>query len=370
VLAVYNQWKTHLVTSDGAGGYRRVKRVDEPGLEKNSTVSEGIAYGMIIAVYMNDQPLFNDLWQYALKYPSKAIVGNGEVDTMLMNWFVKADGNLDTSTSSDCNCQKFLGAATDADEDMAWALVMADKQWGTGSLSKSYLEYAKDLISAIWNFEIYDGKLPRNGARWGDWNSLNVSYFAPAFYRVFATVSGKSAWGSDVIKTVYDTIEGNLTAANGNQTNGLVPAFSTATGGTVSGQRHDYQYDSCRTPFRIGLDACLFNEARAKTYVAKTSQFFAQIGAANIKDGYTLSGSPTPEWGARGWSGLSAAFIGPAGVGAMHSSNYQTFIDDVWALVKQNNAWCGGQYYDESWTMLSLLMMSGNFLDYTAETPL
>jgi endo-1,4-beta-D-glucanase Y len=289
---------------------------------------------------------------------------------MLMNWFVKADGSLDTTTDGGCKCQKFLGAATDADEDMAWALVMADKQWGNGSLSKSYLQYAKDLIDAIWKYEIFESKLPRNGARWGDWNSLNVSYFAPAFYRVFAKVSGQNLWGTDVVKTCYDTIEGNLTSANGNQTNGLVPAFSTNKGDAVSGQRHDYQYDSCRTPFRIGVDACLFNESRAKTYVAKTSQFFSQIGAANIKDGYSLDGKPTPEWGSRGWNGLSAAFIGPAGVGAMHSSSYQSFIDDVWGLVKQNNMWCGGQYYDESWGMMTLLMMSGNYLDYTAETPL
>ena len=53
----------------------------------------------------------------------------------------------------------------------------------------------------------------------------------------------------------------------------------------------------------------------------------------------------------------------------MHSSQYQAFVDDAWNLLKPNNLWCGGQYYDESWTMLSMLMLSGNFLDYTAETP-
>jgi endo-1,4-beta-D-glucanase Y len=371
VLAVYEQWKTDLVTSDGAGGFRRVKRPKEPGLPVNSTVSEGIAYGMLIAVYMNDSKLFDDLWQYALKYPSNAKSGTSDVSTILMNWYVNADGSLDTSTDGSCNCQKYIGAATDADEDMAFALIMASKQWGgQGSLSKSYEQYAKDLLDAIWNYEIYDGKLPRNGNRWGDWNSLNVSYFAPAFYRVFASFTGKPAWSTDVVKTVYDTIEANLTSANGNTLNGLVPAFSTSTGGEVSGQRHDYQYDSCRTPYRVGLDACLFNETRAKAYLAKTSQFFAGIGAANIKDGYSLNGSPTPEFGTtRGYGGLSAAFIGPAGVGAMHDSRYQTFVDEVWGLLRGNNQWCGGQYYDESWTMLSLLMMSGNFLDYTAIEP-
>jgi endo-1,4-beta-D-glucanase Y len=360
VLSVYEQWKTHLVTAEGAGGFKRVKRVAEPGLEVNSTVSEGIAYGMTIAVYMNDQPLFDDLWKYALLHS-----WNG---TILMNWYISSNGSLGMNPSGN-------GAATDADEDMAWALVMADKQWGgQGSLSKSYLDYAKQLVNDIWLHEIHDGKLPKNGSSWGDWNSLNVSYFAPAYYRVFAKVTGKAEWGTDVVKCVYDTIQSNLTDSNGNQSNGLVPAFSTSTGGEAKvgdGQpplKHHYQYDSCRTPFRIGQDACMFNDPLAKSYVGKTSAFFAGIGAANIKDGYELNGTPKPEF-PDVFMGRSAAFIGPAAVGAMHSSQYQTFINDAWNLLKPNNLWCGGQYYDESWTMLSMLMLSGNFLDYTVEVP-
>ena len=31
----------------------------------NDTVSEGIGYGMLIGVYMNDQPMFDKLWAYA-----------------------------------------------------------------------------------------------------------------------------------------------------------------------------------------------------------------------------------------------------------------------------------------------------------------
>jgi endo-1,4-beta-D-glucanase Y len=331
---------------------------------------------MIIAVYMNDQTLFDGLWKFALKYPTKALVGSNEVQTMLMNWYVEPDLSLVTAQEDPTNSANYYGAATDADEDMAWALVMADKQWGgQGTLSKSYLQSAKDLLNDIWNYEILDGKLPKNGNRWGNWDSLNISYFAPAYYRVFAQVTGKAEWNSGVVKCVYDTIATNLTSAYGNLNNGLVRAFSTTTGGTAQYQKDWYNYDSCRTPFRIGLDACLVNansdyKDQAKSYVAKTSQFFAGIGAANIVDGYQINGTAKPEFGtSRGYQGRSAAFIGPAGVGAMHSSSYQTFVNDVWGLIRQNNLWCGGQYYDESWTMLTMLMMSGNFLDYTAETP-
>src|SRR5688572_21819010 len=64
VTAAYDDWKADQVTASGAGGFRRVQRNGDPTLQPNSTVSEGIAYGMIIAVYMNDQALFDDLWSY------------------------------------------------------------------------------------------------------------------------------------------------------------------------------------------------------------------------------------------------------------------------------------------------------------------
>ena len=57
--------------------------------------------------------LFDDLW----KYEQLHLDGNG-----LMNW------SIERPTASDGS--RGRGAATDADEDMAFALVMADKQWG------------------------------------------------------------------------------------------------------------------------------------------------------------------------------------------------------------------------------------------------
>src|SRR5665213_3487477 len=59
ITSVYNAWKSAQVTSSGAGGFRRVQRNGDVTLQALSTVSEGIGYGMVIAVYMNDQALFD-----------------------------------------------------------------------------------------------------------------------------------------------------------------------------------------------------------------------------------------------------------------------------------------------------------------------
>jgi endo-1,4-beta-D-glucanase Y len=361
VQRAYCQWKNDTVATDGVGacpkgGCFRVKRPNEPGtLERNSTVSEGIAYGMLIAVYMNDQKLFDGLWKYEQQFLDE----HG-----LMNWYIKADGSGIGNGGG--------GAATDADEDMAFALLMADKQWGgQGSLDKTYLDYAKGQISNIWNNEIVDSKGVKPGDTWGDWTSLNISYFAPSYYKAFAAVDPGHAW-SQVITTSYDVIDNSLNATNGNQNNGLVPAWVScetsacypnpnAWGDKPGQSPTNYQYDSCRTPFRIGLDYCLTGNSRARDYVAKTSAFFSGIGASRIVDGYKLDGTPQPAS-----SGKSAAFIGTAAVGAMSSSSFQSFVDDAYASVATLQDLTGGTYYEDSWTVLSLLALTGNFIDFTA----
>jgi endo-1,4-beta-D-glucanase Y len=357
VRAAYDKWKLDTVTSAGAGGFRRVKRTQSDysgasGLALESTVSEGIGYGMLIAVYMGDQALFDDLWKYEQLWPNQM---NG-----LMDWYIDAAGSQRLGT----------GPATDADEDMAFALVMASRQWGgKGSLASNYIDVAKDLITKIWNNEIYQSKLLKPGD-WGDWSTVNISYFAPAYYRVFDVVDTDSThdWPA-VIQTAYDTITNSLNLANKNQNNGLVPAWCTSDGAPNGGAlglgqaaATNYQYDSCRTPFRVALDWCWFGDKRAQDYAAKTSGFFGAIGAANIADGYALDGTATPQHPGQ----RSAAFIGPAGVGAMTSNTYQTLLNQSYAAIAPGTALAGGAYYEESWTVLSLLMMTGNFLDYTA----
>jgi len=361
VMTAYAQFKTDTVVASGTG-MRRIQRTPSDPVNQYtpamSTVSEGIAYGMLMAVYMgtkDDQMLFDDLWRYSQAH----LNGNG-----LMNWAITSGGMTVGA-----------GGATDADEDIAFALVMADKQWGsTGTLN--YLNLAKAQINNVWLHEIVDSKLAGPGDSWGGadlWKNINISYFAPAFYRVFKMVDPGHDWDA-VIKTVYDTITVSLSSANGNMTNGLVPAWCTSTGGSSAAGPFHYQYDSCRTPFRIALDWCWFGETRARDYLMKTSNFFSGIGAANIVDGYDLNGAKhvqfSPATAAPTLAQQSASFLGPAGVGAMISNTYQTFINDSYARVATGQMKVGGAYYDESWAVMSLLMMTGNFLDYTAQTPL
>jgi endo-1,4-beta-D-glucanase Y len=275
-----------------------------------------------------------------------------------MHWYINAAG---TQVLGE-------GGATDSDEDIAWALVMADRQWGgSGSVGAPYIELAKQQIQRIWDHEIDHGRddLVLAGDSWASDPVFNPSYFAPNQYRIFGMVSGKVEEWNRVIDTGYAALSKCLNAENGNAENGLAPAWCNEQGApTGTNNAWNYQYDSARVPFRIGQDYCYTGEPRARAYLEKVSAFFAGIGAANIVDGYALDGTPEPDPASEMNGPQSAVFVGSAAVGAMHDAKYQSFIDDAYALVATGELLARSLYYNHSWTTLSLLMLSGNLIEY------
>jgi hypothetical protein len=345
--AAYDRGYAEIVTADGANGQLRTRRPNSAGGEINSTVSEGIAYGMLLAVNHGDQTTFDKLWLYSQQW----INANG-----LMHWYINAAGTQVLGT----------GAATDSDEDIAFALIMADARWGgRGSLTTSYIELARAQINRIWMHEVDHARADvlKPGDGFADGSVINISYFAPAYYRVFGRVTGQTANWNRVTATSYDVLERTLTTQNGNATNGLVPAWSTPAGMPMAppGTSHPthHQLDSCRTPFRIAQDYCWNAEPRALAYLQKINAFHTMIGAANLDDGYDLNGMPRPQFVMAGGP-RAASFVGPAGVGAMATgATHATLRDQAYASVATHMQLAGSLYYQHSWTALSMQMMTG-----------
>ncbi len=316
VQSIYNGWKTQYVVSASPG--LRVQRPEN----NNDTVSEGIGYGMLAAVYMGDQTTFDGLWQYGKAH----FDSNG-----LMNWKIQSGGTV----ASDG-----MGSATDADEDMAWALIMASGQWPTGG----YLQAAKSVITNLRSSVIAGDYTLKPGDAWGGSNKTFPDYFSPAYLRVFKLVSNDPIW-DHVIDRNYEI----LAQVSGQY--GLVPDSTT----TAYALTDSYKYDACRTPWRIGMDYCFNGEARAKTYLDKIGGFFNALGIANIYDGYSLTGAKTG-------TSQNMAFIGPAGVSGM--AGFPKLLDDAFAFGAIGNGGTSG-YFQQSLRVITMLMMSGNFVDYT-----
>lgn len=354
VVAAYEDWKATVVTSDGAvnpetGASEGLLRVRKPnsGSIIGSTVSEGQGYGMLLAVYLDDQAVFDALWRYTKLHFNE----NG-----LMHWEIHPNGMEVIGQ----------GAASDGDEDMAWALIMAARKWGgQGSLDATYEAEATALINAMWEHEVDHGRgaMLKPGDGWGDDDITNISYFAPAYYKVFGQFVGKEADWNKVVDSSYRIIEASLNQQSGNQDNGLVPAWcdSNGTPKSVNGLPTHFQNDSTRTPFRVAQDYCYFGEPRAKTYMDKITSFYVGVGVANIVDGYDLNGARHPEH----WDGssLPASFVGPAAVGALYSADNLDFVDEAYAALATLKLEAGTIYYQKSWTALSLLMLAGGFTE-------
>jgi endo-1,4-beta-D-glucanase Y len=324
VTLAWTNWKKGFVTP--AGSALRVKRP----ANANDTVSEGIGYGMMAAAYMADRATLDGLWAYA----QARLDENG-----VMNWHYDANGNaLDGG-----------GGATDADEDIAFALALADAQWPGG-----YAGAAKTLIGNIFDHEVEAGSnVLKPGDRWGGSDQTNPSYLAPAYYRVFAKVTGDSRWMA-VVDASYALLDKCANAKTG-----LVPDWCNAAG--AAQRSSHYSYDACRTPWRIAVDACWNGEARAVAYLGRVSAFFGKVGAANIKDGYGLDGTPLG-------AANALAFVGPAGAGAL-AGPASPLTRDAYTRVKAVSrlaAGSGYDYYNASWGVLSLLLMTGNLADLTS----
>ena len=319
VQSAYTSWKSAYLTSAGTG--LRVTRPENGG----DTVSEGIAYGMLMAVYLNDRATFDGLWTYAKSHMD----GMG-----LMNWHLNSDGTI---------AAQGMGSATDADEDMAWALLMASAQWENAT----YLGDGATMAKAIMRNEVGSDGTLTPGDSWGATDKTYPDYFSPAYFRVFSRmdVSGMSANWNTVIDRNYailDKVSG---------THGLVPDSTDSTYTTSAG----YKYDACRTPWRIAMDYCWNGEPRAKAYLDKIGAFFDSQGATNIGDGYSIDGSRTSSF-------TNMAFVGPAGVAGM--AGWPKLLNDAFTYGATGT---GGpqQYYQQSLRVITMLMMSGNFLDYT-----
>jgi endo-1,4-beta-D-glucanase Y len=347
LVDAYNLWKSTFIV--GSGNTTRVERPENA----NDTVSEGIGYGMLIAVYLGDQTLFNGLWSYSQTHTATG---------MLMTWCIGGGGG---GTGTACSGS---GSATDADEDMAFALLKADSQWGsTGTYN--YKSLATTMIGQIWSSDIDSGSmLPKGGSNYSSPSPTNPSYFAPAYYRDFAKVDTTHAWAT-VIANVYAAI-GRV----GNSS-GLIPAWCQTSGTTPcatpgsNGGPDDmlYQYDAHRVAWRLGVDACWNGVTTGKTFLTNNATFFANAGAngvGRISDIYTLAGTPNSDAEPNSMSAIGTAGVGAMSVGNAFSNFAYRFLVDATYTPDPATRKEAYTYFNATVGLLTALTMSGNFNDF------
>lgn len=329
-----------------------------PGTEEHAvTVSEGQGYGMLIVAHLaghdpDAHALFDGLWRFARANPSRN-------DARLMNWHVPPLEDIDS--------------AFDGDADIAYGLLLADAQWGSDG-EIDYRSAARSVIDGILESTIGpDSRLPLlgdwvepDGDPYSQW-TVRPSDFMLGHFRAFERATGNPAWAE--VGAACETVITDLDSAWSAET-GLMPDFAIARPSVAPAppafleaeSDGAYAYNAGRVPWRLGTDALLNHNPPAMALLRKLSKWI--VGETNgdpeqIRAGYELDGEPLP-----GSDYFTSFFAAPLAVAAMMDPADQTWLDAVYASVRDRVE----GYYEDSVTLLCMLVLSGTFWDPTQPT--
>ena len=348
----YNSWKARYLKYGCGSGRAYVQTSSQPG---NLSLSEGHGYGMVITVIMaGHDPLakkhFDALYRFFRDHPSKS-------SPDLMAWY------------QDISCADADGpnSAADGDLDIAFALLLADKQWGScGSID--YRAEAFKVIAAI-KARVLDAS--HRYVLLGDWvnqssgkyhDATRSSDFMTDHFRSFGAVKDPATWDGLVdssyeiitwVRNFYSFGKGLLPDFILSPLSLPEPAPANFLKGSTDGT---YDYNACRVPWRIGTDYLVSGDVRAKSELLALTSWIEGATGGNphkIAAGYHLDGSPSPNS-----NYLTMAFVAPFGVAAMANQLHKPWLNALWTLIA---AAPSDKYYADSIQLLSMIVMSGNW---------
>ena len=391
----------------------------------NDARTEGMSYGMMIAVQLGHKREFDALWNWSNTY--MLITDPKNPNHGYFAWSMNTDGT-----------PRSTGPAPDGEEYYAMALLFAARRWPGGHGLYDYQAQAERILrlmrhhpveTATGPFRIhpddppfaYDGAVlasPNNTERaqadhnvaielkgegktpppdphfhpsadrpetsgpmmdeahtmvqfvpgpYG--NFTDASYHLPAFYELFARwgpAEDRSFWlkAADVSRSFFSCVA--------NPQTGLAPDRShfdcspmSESYGPDRGQPVPFSYDSWRTASNWSVDASWWHKDPRETVLSDHLQaFLISQGISFFVDRYTLEGKPLS---IRHSTGMLAASM-VAGLAATPGANEKAFVDELWRTPIPNGE---QRYFDGMLYLMSLLHASGHFriADWESTTP-
>lgn len=246
----------------------RVKRPDE-----SDSVSEGQAYAMLRAVWLNDKETFDKCYIWTENNMSRCKTKGDN----LLAWHWRDGGVVDYMPASD------------ADIDYALALIFADARWGdVGSEGvDNYGDKARKVLDDILNLETYSTASGRlylspwlyDGAIISESFAVNPSYYSPAHFRIFYNYTGDKRW-LKLVDTTYYMLNSLSRSFAGQQGICLIPDWCSVNMedkfGPLEGKGDKFGYESIRIPFKTGLDYFWFKSRDAQKFLTGFSHFLEQ----------------------------------------------------------------------------------------------
>jgi len=316
--------------------------------------SEGMSYGMMIAVQLNKKEEFDRLWKWAKTYMYQSEGGYKGY----FAWHCRTDGT-----------QLAANPASDGEIWFITALFFADGRWGSGEGIYNYRAEAQSILDTSLHdddrgdlaTDLFDPEtkqvvfVPQLGQ-----NSqfTDPSYHTPHYYELWALWADKDNdfW----VDSVTASREYLKTAVN--QQTGLAPNYSYFDGTPYDDEYNgNFRYDAFRVGANVGIDYVWFTPSAWHVEQSnRLLRFFASQGMEDYKAEYLLTGEP--QVGHR-----SSGLIATNGVAALAADREigEPFVQALWDQPIPTGQY---RYYDGLLMMLGLLQVSGNFRIYEPGT--
>jgi endoglucanase len=320
------------------------------------TTSEGQSYAMLRAVWLDDRPTFDTVWRWT--QANLQVIGGALFGYL---WGPRSDGRYTLLSDH---------SASDADEDIALALLFATARWH----DESYRRQASSILADIWKDEVTEVQgVPYLTA--GNWApqqaqpgpAFDPSYLAPYAYRIFARADTAHDWLA-LVASSYRLLDACTTSPlGGDASAGLPPnwcSLDRSTGDVVPFPQvqdaNSYGFDAFRVMWRVALDVRWNRSTAGRDYLTRNDYLRRQWSAhRSLASVYHHDGSVEES------SENVAVYGGSIGSFVVASpTEAQTIARDklLGAFGRQaSDSWWGerGNYYSQNWAWFGVALVAG-----------
>lgn len=313
--------------------------------------SEGMSYGLMIAVQLDQKEEFDRLWKWAKTYMYQS---DGPYKGYFAWHCTSAGEKLDANPASD------------GEEWFVMALLFASARWGDGEGIFDYRAEAQAILDTALHKEDGPGGLatnmfnlehkqvvfvPKVGR---DSSFTDPSYHLPAYYELWARWAKQDnqfwAEAAQVSREYFKK------AAN--PQTGLMPDYANFDGTPYgTGDHKDFRFDAWRTLSNVAVDYVWFGSDPWQVEQSnRVLGFLTSEGIDSYANQYTLDGQALSNDHSTGLVAMSAV-----AALAADSERGKPFVQALWDTKVPSGRW---RYYDGMLYMLAMLHLSGNFRIY------
>jgi endo-1,4-beta-D-glucanase Y/Tol biopolymer transport system component len=329
--------------------------------------SEGMSYGMMIAVQLGKKAEFDALWNWSRTFmyhdaPAHPAYG-------FFSWSMKTDGTPNSESP-----------APDGEEYWVTALYFASARWGDGKGIYDYRAMADRLLSDIKNRGVIAGpwasrpdRTETDGAQFNLEHKMvrftpdnrrpdhtDPSYHLPAFYELWARwgpVADRPFW-AEAARVSRDFLQKTT-----NPLTGLAPEYAHFDGTPVIDSRNQraatFGPDAWRTAANWSVDWSWWAaDPRERDLSDRIQAFFESKGLETYGNRWTLDGKTELE------TSHSPALVATNAVASLAATHARAarFVEALWNTDVPAGRY---RYYDGLWYLMGLLHCSGQYRIWT-----